>query len=76
MNGFETVEITGSGIFSAFFLNWYFILMNKLKITSRVILQPARQLRLLCYRVEIFFKRFICTDRFPSFYISAKAMKK
>ena len=70
--GFEKPQIIGSGLLSAIFLNWYFILMNKLGIQNAIMIKPALNLRLFFYRIEKPLRKIVKTNQFPSIFISTR----
>lgn len=71
-NGFKSTTITGSGLVSAVLLNWYFILINKLRIRNRIALEPALKISGWCYFIERPLRKYLRADQFPSLFIVAE----
>lgn len=71
-NGFSNTSIRGSGLVSAVLLNWYFILLNKLRVTNKFALGSALRLSGLCHSVESPLRWWLRPDQFPSLFIVAE----
>jgi SAM-dependent methyltransferase len=70
-SGFSDISISGSGITSAFLLNWYFIIMGKMRVTSGSLLSIPMHLRANCLGVDRILAKFLVAEAFPSFMITA-----
>ena len=70
--GFENVQVFGSGILGAFFLNWYLILATKLNWRSRLGVYPVYLMRVWLTQSDLWLQRLHPLHGSPSVMVVAK----